>query len=172
MADSFVAEIRIFPFNFAPLGWALCQGQILQISQNTAVFSLLGTNYGGDGRSNFALPNLQDRVPIDQGSGPGLTPRNVGETGGESTVALVTANLPAHTHTVKCDVTGGNDYGPAGDYPAPDAGGDTEYSASHDGQLSSSSVVASGGNTAHNNLQPYLALNYCIALQGIFPARS
>jgi microcystin-dependent protein len=172
MSDQFVAEIRIFPFNFAPVGWATCSGQILPIAQNTALFSLLGVNFGGDGKNNFGLPNLGGKVPMHSGNGVGLTPRLVGETGGEATVTVIQGELPSHSHTIRCDTSGGNDYGPGGDYPSPDAGGDTEYATSSNALMSAASVAATGGSQPHNNLQPYLVLTPCIAMTGIFPPRS
>jgi microcystin-dependent protein len=172
MADQFVAEIRIFGFNFPPVGWATCQGQILSISQNTALFSLVGTFYGGNGQSNFGLPNLQGIVPIHQGQGPGLTQRVVGQTGGAETVALTTAQMAAHTHTAACDTAVGDDYGPVNDVWAPDAAGGNEYAAAGPGQMNAGSLNPAGGGAAHNNLQPFLPMNYCIAMTGIFPPRS
>ena len=172
MANPFVAEIRIFGFNFPPLGWAACQGQILAIAQNTALFSLLGIQYGGNGTSNFALPNLQGIVPIGQGNGPGLSPRGIGQTGGVETVTLTTAQMAAHSHTAACDTAAGDDYGPGTDVWAPDAAGGNEYTAASSGQMNAASLSQVGGGAAHNNLQPYLSMNYCIALQGVFPPRS
>lgn len=172
MADPFVAEIRIFPFNFAPKGWAFCQGQILPLSQNTALFSLLGTMYGGDGKSNFALPNLQNSIALHAGQGPGLSPYTQGETGGTETVALLTSEIPSHIHQAKCSTTDGNDYGPAGDFWAPDVTGNPQYGATGDVTMAPDAVGAAGSSQPHNNMQPYLALNYCIALQGVFPPRS
>ena len=169
MADQFVAEIRIFGFTFPPVGWAACQGQILAISQNTAVFSLVGTFYGGNGTSNFALPNLQGMVPINQGNGPGLTPRVVGESGGAATVTLTA--VPPHTHAAACSTINGNDYGPTNDVWAPDAAGGSEYAGAGPGQMNAASLSPTGGGLPHNNLQPYVAMNYCIALSGIFPPR-
>jgi microcystin-dependent protein len=171
MSEPFVAEIRIFGFNFAPVGWAQCNGQLLPISQATAVFSLLGTYYGGDGRSTFGLPNLQGSAPMHWGNGPGLTPRSIGETGGESTVALTSTQMPQHTHTVNCNTADGDDYGPPGNVWAPDAAGNNLYAASSNGQMAAAAIAAQGGGQAHNNLQPYQVLNFCIALQGVFPSR-
>lgn len=172
MANPFVAEIRIFPFNFPPRGWAFCNGQILPISQNTALFSLLGTTYGGDGRSNFALPNLQGGTPLGQGQGPGLSLRDLGETGGEPGVSLLVSEIPAHTHTAKCNSGMGDQYGPAENYWATDAGGNNEYASSANDQMASVAVGIAGGSGPHNNLQPFLVLNFCIALQGVFPPRT
>jgi len=177
--DPFVAEIRILPFNFAPKGWAFCDGQILPISQNTALFSLLGTTYGGDGKSNFALPNLQGRAALHIGgsTGPGLSPRSLGETGGSDTVTLTQAQMPSHAHSpVKCNTDRGDQNAPTGNLWSPGGAvkGLAMYASSagtartmHPGAL-----TAAGGGLPHNNLPPYLALNFCIALQGVFPPRS
>jgi microcystin-dependent protein len=172
MADQFVAEIRIFPFNFAPVGWAMCDGQILPISQNTALFSLLGTTYGGDGKYNFALPNFQGNSPIHSGQGVGLSLRDLGETGGEDTVTLLISEMPAHTHTPNCNSGTGDQYGPPGNFWATDAGGNDEYNATKTSAMALGTAGPSGGNQHHSNLQPYLVLNFCIALQGIFPSRA
>lgn len=173
MSEPFVAQIQIFGFNFAPQGWALCQGQLLPISQNTALFSLIGTQFGGDGRSNFGLPNLQGSVPIGQGNGPGLTPRNIGETGGEAFVTILSSQLAGHTHPANCNNAVGTAYDPAGQVWSQDAGGNQEYGGGAvAGQMSPNAILQAGGGQPHNNLQPYLALNYCIAMQGVFPARS
>ncbi len=171
MSSPFVGQILTVPYNFAPHGWAFCDGQLQPISQNTALFSLLGTFYGGNGTTNFALPDLQGRVPIHPGQGPGLTNRVIGESGGEDTHALSANELPSHTHTVSplaSDDERTTDH-PGGAYPA--MGG--VYASTHNsnapmGAQSTSQV----GGTPHNNLQPYLVLNYVIALQGIFPTRS
>ena len=169
MADPFIAEIRILPTNFAPKGWAFCDGQILPISQNTALFSLLGTTYGGDGKSNFALPSLQGRAPMHPGQGPGLTLHDLGEAGGEETVTLTQAQMPNHTHPLMADSglpTTGNPTGAVLASPAALR----KYSAALD--LEPMAPVAStGGGQAHNNMQPYLTLSFCIALQGVFPPR-
>lgn len=173
MSEPFVAQIQIFGFNFAPQGWAFCQGQLVAISQNTALFSLIGTQFGGDGRSNFALPNLQGSVPIGQGAGPGVTPRNVGESGGEPFVTISSSQLAGHTHPANCNNNVGTAYDPAGQVWSQDAGGNQEYGGGAPaGQMSPNAILPAGGGQPHNNLQPYLTLNYCIALQGIFPARN
>lgn len=173
MSEPFVAQIQIFGFNFAPQGWALCAGQILPISQNTALFSLLGTTYGGDGKSNFALPNLQGMVPIQQGQGPGLSVRDLGETGGEEFVTLLSSQMPGHTHPANCNNAVGTSYDPAGQIWSQDAAGNNEYgSGPVAGQMSPNAVLQAGGGQPHNNLQPYLVLNYCIAMQGVYPPRS
>jgi microcystin-dependent protein len=173
MANPFLGEIRIVGFNFAPTGWALCNGQILPIAQNTALFSLLGTTYGGDGRSTFALPNLQGSAPLHFGQGNGLTPRDLGETGGEETVTLLPTQMPAHTHSLKgSDAVGSQ--GPAnGVWAKPSQRGTDAYNSSPgtSPQMSSSALSPTGNGQPHNNLMPYLTLNFCIALQGVFPAR-
>lgn len=172
MADQFLAEIRVFGCNFAPSGWAFCDGQLMSISQNTALFSLLGTTYGGDGRTTFALPDLQGASPIHPGQGSGLSPRFLGETGGEETVTLLISELPAHTHTPSCNSGTGDQYGPPGNVWATDAGGNNEYNSSGSSAMAPGAVGPAGGNQPHNNLQPYLVLNFCIALLGIFPSRA
>src|SRR6187401_1597646 len=176
MADQFVAEIRIFPFNFAPTGWAQCNGQLLPISQNTALFALLGTYYGGDGKSTFALPDLQDAAAMFWGQGNGLSLRDLGEMSGSQTVTLLTTEMPSHVHTVNAKLAGGqavptglvwgtssaakaaaNFYAPAA--PSPVA-------------MTPGTISITGGSQPHNNMPAYLTLNYCIALQGEFPQRS
>jgi microcystin-dependent protein len=172
MADPFVAEIRIFPFNFAPRGWAFCDGQLLPISQNTALFSLLGTNYGGNGESTFGLPNLQGRVPLAPGQGPGLSLRDLGETGGAESITLLTSEVPAHSHTPQSTAEVGLTNAPGDAYLARPLGrGSNLYSNSSAGSTSMQPTGAVGGNQPHNNMQPYLTLSFCIALQGIFPPR-
>jgi microcystin-dependent protein len=172
MAEPFVAEIRIFGFNFAPVGWAFCNGQILPISQNTALFSLLGTTYGGNGTSNFALPNLQGAAPLGLGQGPGLSQRDEGETGGEAALTLLVTEMPAHAHTPACNPGMGDRYSPAGSFWATDAGGNNEYAPTANDKMSTVALGITGAGQPHNNLQPYLVLNFCIALNGIFPPRS
>jgi microcystin-dependent protein len=172
MADPFVAEIRIFPFNFAPTGWAFCAGQLLPISQNTALFSLLGTTYGGDGKSTFALPNMQGNAPMHPGQGPGLSLHDLGETGGSDTVSLLESEIPSHSHTLRADILDIADT----NVVSPNASlalssGGTLYQSAPNGNLSANAIAPAGGDQPHNNLQPYLTLNFCIALQGIFPPR-
>ena len=173
MSDPFVAEIRIFPFNFAPKGWAFCNGQLLPISQNTALFSLLGTNYGGDGRSTFGLPNLQGRAVMHPGQGPGLSPRSLGETGGSDTVTLLQSQMPSHTHALVASNEIGEDRKAAGEAAARSTGGPLYGPVpATPVALAVESVSVLGGSQPHNNLMPYLTLNFCIALQGVFPPRS
>ena len=173
MADPFVAEIRIFPFNFPPKGWAFCDGQLLPISQNTALFSLLGTFYGGDGKSTFALPNFQGSVPVHQGQGQGLSQRFLGEQGGSETVTLLVSEIPFHTHTLQAFAT-------PGDLKEPQDG--AVLTRNQNGAIynpataplvtmAPQTLTPAGGSLPHNNMMPYLTLNFCIAMQGVFPAR-
>ena len=174
MADPFVAEIRIFPFNFAPKGWAFCDGQILPLSQNTALFSLLGTTYGGDGKSNFALPNMQGNAPMHPGQGPGLSLHDLGETGGSDTVSLLESEIPAHSHTQMASNQPGEDASPANEALARSVGASLYQSVTNQSivQLAAQALAPAGGDQPHNNLQPYLTLNCCIALQGVYPPRT
>jgi len=177
MSDQFVGEIRIGGWNFAPVGWAFCNGQLIAISQNTALFSLLGTNYGGNGTSTFALPNLQGCAALNTGAGAGLTPRSVGETGGEPTVTLLQTQMPVHTHSVQAKSTGGDLNNPAAANVVW-AGAHTGktpikmYNDTADGNTMNPGLFTSaGGSQPHNNLPPYLCLNFVIAQTGIFPSR-
>jgi microcystin-dependent protein len=172
MSEPFLGEIRIFGLSFEPRGWAACDGRLLPINQYQALFSILGTTFGGDGRTVFALPNLQGRIPLGAGTGPGLTPRDLGASGGTETVALALNQLPSHNHPAKCNSGNGNQYGPANHYWAQDAGGAKEYNASGTGPMSAGAIGPAGGGQPHGNLQPYTVVNYCIALTGIFPPRS
>jgi len=175
MADPFVAEIRIFPFNFAPRGWAFCNGQIMPISQNTALFSLLGTTYGGDGRSNFALPNLQGSSLIAPGQGPGLSLHDLGETGGTESVTLIQSEIPSHTHQIQAVDSLGTVNSPEGAlWARPRYGRATEkaFSTVAGPVQDAAAISPTGGDLPHNNMPPYLVLNFCIALQGIFPPRT
>lgn len=166
--DPFVGEIRVVGFNFAPRGWALCNGQLLPISQNTALYSLLGTIYGGDGRSNFALPNLQGRAVMHPGNGPGLTPRYLGENGGTTSETLSQAQMPAHNHALNA-ASGSATTGTPSGANSLAAGTVNTYGAANNVVPMGEAV---GGGQAHNNMQPYEVLNFVIALQGIFPPRS
>jgi microcystin-dependent protein len=170
--DPFVAEIRIFPFNFAPKGWAFCDGQLMPISQNTALFSLLGTTYGGDGKSTFALPDLQGSAPMQPGQGPGLSLHDLGEAGGSDTVALLESEMPIHNHSVLASNQPGEDPSPSGEALARSVGASLYQTGAANVTLSPNSLAPVGGNQPHNNLQPYLTLNFCIALQGVFPPRT
>ena len=172
MSEPYIGQINIFGFNFAPRGWALCQGQLLSIAQNTALFSILGVNYGGDGRVTFGLPDLRGRAPVHVGSGqgPGLSPYQVGELGGTPTVTLQPSEMPQHPHVANCTDEVGNDYGPSGVWSA-DAGGAPQYAATRAGTLAPLATTLVGGSQPHNNMGPYLTVNYSIALQGIFPRR-
>lgn len=174
MADPFVAEIRIFPFNFAPKGWAWCDGQILPLSQNTALFSLLGSTYGGDGKSNFALPDLQGRAPMHPGQGPGLSLHDLGETGGSDTVSLLESEIPSHSHTLMSDPNVAETPSATGNSLAR-ASSVNVYQTDTTSNLvnmSDSTVAPVGGDQPHNNLQPYLTFYFCIALQGVYPPRT
>ena len=177
MSNPFLAEIRMFTGNFAPTGWALCDGQLMSISQNTALFSLLGTTYGGNGTSNFALPNLQGCTPIGAGQGPGLSLRDLGETGGEQTVTLLQSEMPMHTHAAMAATSGGQDL------PTNNTWGESKlgktplnvYAASNANSnvpMSQFALSMAGGSQPHNNLPPFLGLTFIIALQGVYPARS
>jgi microcystin-dependent protein len=172
MADPFVAEIRIFPFNFAPKGWAWCDGQLLPLSQNTALFSLLGTTYGGNGKSNFALPDLQGRAPMHPGQGPGLSLHDLGETGGSETVTLLESEIPAHSHNLVASEGDALERIPAGQLLAGGVSISAYQTPGPLTQLSPNSVSPAGGDQPHNNMQPYLTFYFCIALQGVFPPRT
>jgi microcystin-dependent protein len=173
MADPFVAEIRMFPFNFAPRGWAFCNGQLMPLSQNTALFSLLGTNYGGNGMNTFGLPNLIERSALHPGDGPGLSPRVVGEEGGVAEVTLSLDQMPQHRHALQHANTGATLAKPGPSASFGTAGVAQVYaSASATLTPMVAQVLApQGGSLPHNNRQPFLALNFCIAFQGVFPQR-
>ncbi|MEM7353251.1 MAG: tail fiber protein [Acidobacteriota bacterium] len=177
MSEPFTAEIRIFAGNFAPRGWAFCDGQLLPIAENTALFSLIGTTYGGDGRSTTALPNLQGRAPMHPGRGPGLTSRRLGEKVGAETVTLSEAQIPSHSHTARGATQGGNITGPPTNTSsmARSAGGLDAYHSNTSANLvdmASATLSTTGGGQAHTNLQPFLTMNFIIALVGLYPSRS
>jgi microcystin-dependent protein len=182
MASPFVSEITIFAFNFAPTGWALCQGQLLPISQNTALFSLLGTTYGGNGQTTFALPNMQDNAANSFGQGPGLSLYSQGEVSGAPNVTLLVTELPVHSHLFNATTNAGTTATASQNQPGLAAGG-TKINANNANiystnpnlattALSPLAIGVTGGGLPHNNMQPYLTLNYCIAMQGVFPPRS
>jgi microcystin-dependent protein len=170
--DPFVAEIRIMPFNFPPTGWAFCQGQLLPLSQNTALFSLLGTTYGGNGKSNFALPDLQGRAPMHPGQGPGLSLHDLGETGGSDTVTLLESEIPFHNHTMMAIADVGDTNQPTGNGFALSSGASVYGTAGGNANFSDRMLTPTGGDQPHNNMQPYLTLNFVIALQGVYPPRT
>lgn len=167
MSQPFLAQIQMFSFGFPPRGWAQCNGQLLQIAQNQALFSLLGTTYGGNGVTTFGLPNLQGRTPLHFGQGPGLSNRVLGQTGGIENVTLLTTQIPAHTHTVSA-----NTAAPTLGTPAGNLWAQGNYSASGGSAMAAGDVGNAGGNQPHPNLSPYLVVNFCIALSGIFPSRN
>jgi len=179
MADAYIGEIRIFAGNFAPRGWALCNGQLLSIAQNTALFSILGVQYGGDGKTNFALPNMMGRAPMHQGAGTGLTPRTVGQQVGSQTVTLDTTQIPAHTHVPQAVDDPGDSTAPANAFFAespligrpPNQTQQPLYSTSSNVQMSPVALNVTGGSQPHNNMQPFVAMNFIICLEGEFPSR-
>lgn len=172
--DPFVAEIRIFPFNFAPRGWAWCDGQLLPLSQNTALFSLLGTTYGGNGKSNFALPDLQGRAPMHPGQGPGLSLHDLGETGGSETVSLLESEIPSHSHAFRAynDIADLQIPGPTRSLARSQNANAYQPSTAGLVMMSPNSLAPAGGDQPHNNMQPYLTFYFCIAMQGVFPPRT
>lgn len=172
MSDPFIAEIRIFAGNFAPRGWAFCDGRLLQISQNTALFSLIGTTYGGDGRTTTALPNLEGRAPMHPGRGPGLTSRRLGERTGAETATLSEAQIPFHSHTLKVSGEFGDSNLPGNNVFANSSIPPASVFSRNTPNKKGGELSNSGGNQPHDNMQPYLAINYIIALQGIYPSRS
>jgi microcystin-dependent protein len=171
MSEPFIAEIRILPFNFAPRGWADCNGQLLSIAQNTALFSLLGTTYGGNGQTIFGLPDLRDRVPLGMGQGPGLSQYDQGQISGTSTVSLLQSQMPGHNHGFGSFSDSGESSDPANAVPAR-AAGETVYVNAVPNTPLTTTISLAGGSQPHNNMMPYLALRFCIALQGVFPARN
>ncbi len=173
MSEPFIAEIRIFAGNFAPRGWAFCNGQLLPISQNTALFSLIGTTYGGDGRTTTALPNLQGRAPMHPGRGPGLTTRVLGQRGGTTAETLTAAQMPSHNHLLTASTAPASSNSPtANSSLARSSGGFAFNNSAPDQTFNSESIDNQGGSQSHNNMQPYIAINYIIALIGLYPSRS
>lgn len=179
MSEPFIGEIRMFGFNFNPRGYAFCNGGLIAIAQNTALFSILGTTYGGNGSTTFGLPNLQGRAAVGAGQGPGLTQRQLGETGGQATVALLSTQIPQHTHGLNAATL--SPQNPAQNVASPTTQAQLGLSAPNNiyidpvtpnTSLIPSSISTVGSSTPHQNLQPYLAINFCIAVQGIFPARN
>lgn len=172
VAEPLLGSIMLFAGNFAPRGWAFCDGQLLPISQNSALFSILGTTYGGDGRTTFALPDLRSRVPVGPRQGPGLSNRQLGSRFGAETTTLTVNNLPSHTHGLKSSNAPGNSNSPEGNVPAVNRDGILHYGSDANTDMSTAGITNTGGDQPVNNMQPGLAINYCIALQGVFPSRS
>ena len=179
MSEPFIAEIRIFGFNFAPRGWAFCDGQLLPIANNTALFSLIGTTYGGDGRTTTALPNLQGRAPMHPGRGPGLTSRRLGQKVGVETVTLTEAQIPSHSHEFVVSMEAPDAINPSNQYPARHEDESVRSKVYRevptlplDATFNSAAISTSGGGQAHTNIQPYTTLSFCIALVGLYPSRS
>lgn len=173
MADPYVGEIRIFAGNYAPVDWALCDGSLIRIQQNSALFSVIGTTYGGDGKTTFALPNFMGAAPIHQGSGAGLTPRTLGESGGSQTVTLLSTELPNHTHGVNAQLTPTDGAGPEGAIWASSAAsrGQAIYSATPNVAMNPLALNITGSSQPHNNMQPFVAMTFIIALQGVYPPK-
>lgn len=171
MAEPFIGEIKMFSGNFAPRGWAFCDGQLLAINSNTALYSILGTIYGGDGRTTFALPDLRGRMAIHAGSGPGLSLRRLGEKSGQETVTLNILEIPFHNHSQTVSTDSGDTAVPTGNLLANTGGRDPDYKTPAGANTAQNSTGNVGGNQSHNNMPPYQVVNYIIALQGIFPSR-
>jgi len=174
MSDQFVAEIRIFPFNFPPTGWAFCDGQLMPISQNTALFSLLGTTYGGDGKSTFALPDMQGNAPMQPGQGQGLSLRDLGEMSGVESITLLQSEMPVHSHVIRANSNEADNAAPTPALVLARSKNGFAYQSTTNANLvamAPQALALAGGGLPHNNMQPYLTLNFCIALQGIFPQR-
>ena len=171
-AEPFIGEIMLFAGFFAPRGWADCNGQLLSIAQNIALFSLIGTTYGGNGQTTFALPDLRGRVPIHFGQGPGLSSYDMGQQGGTEMVTLSVNEMPAHTHVARADLGNGTLSSPNGAFPARDPAGSPTYGAAQAGALAAAAIAHAGGSQPHNNMPPHLAIRYCICLEGIFPSQN
>lgn len=174
MASAFIGQISLFAGNFPPRNWAFCDGQLLPIAQNTALFSILGTTYGGNGQTNFALPDLRGRVPMHPGSGPGLSTHTLGEVSGAENITLISSQMPAHSHLVNGVASGGNQSSPAGNLPAIESTGTSlDYSnAATNATMNAGMIGTAGGNQPHSNLQPYTCVNFIICLSGIYPSRN
>ncbi|MCP3136615.1 phage tail protein [Pyxidicoccus xibeiensis] len=174
MSEPFIGQIMMFAGNFPPRGWQFCQGQILSIAQNTALFSILGTTYGGNGQTTFALPDLRGRYPMQPGQGPGLSPRTLGEQGGSETVTLISTQMPAHNHTLNVSSQNGDTETPVGTVLAADSSATiTNYRAAPiDGTMNPASIGVAGGSQPHNNMSPYTCINFIIAMEGIYPSRN
>ena len=170
--EPYLGEIMLFAGAYAPRGYAFCSGQLLPINQNQALFAILGTQYGGNGQTTFALPDLRGRVAIHQGQGPGLSDYTVGERAGSESYTLIPGEMPAHTHVARASSANGLFPGPAGQFPARNVGQIPNYAASADSAMTPGAISITGGGQPHTNMQPYLALNYIIALQGVFPSRN
>ncbi|OJT24560.1 phage tail protein [Archangium sp. Cb G35] len=174
MSEPFIGEIRMFAGNFPPRGWQFCQGQILSIAQNQALFAILGTTYGGNGQTTFALPDLRGRYPMQPGQGPGLSPRTLGEQGGSETVTLIANQMPAHTHSLNANLNEGNNESPEGSVLSayPPGTTPTTYNTTINTTMNPAAIGVAGGSQPHNNMSPFLCLNFIIALEGIFPSRN
>jgi len=172
MSEPFIGQIQLFGFNFPPRGWAFCDGQLLSISQNTALFSLLGTTFGGDGRTTFGLPEMRGRVPVHVGNGPGLSPITWGQRGGQENTTLGVNNLPAHNHQVRCNTGDGNSDEPQDNFLSKAGGGETIYADSQNGAMNSGATANVGGGQSFTNMPPFIGIYYSIAMQGIFPSRN
>jgi microcystin-dependent protein len=172
MSEPFVGEIRMFAGTFAPRGWALCDGQLLAVSQNDALFSLFGTIYGGDGRTTFGLPDLRGRIPIHEGSGPGLTPRNIGARAGQENVTLTTNQLPSHSHPLQASTDIADQAAPTGNVTAQPGTADLYFAAAPVGAMASSAITNTGGSQPHTNVMPFLCIHFIVALVGIYPSRN
>ena len=171
-AQPFIGQIMVFAGNFAPQGWAQCNGQLMPISQYDALFSLIGTTYGGDGQTTFALPDLRSRVPIHQGQGPGLSGYVIGQNGGAEAVTLLTTQLPVHTHPAMGNSDAGTNTDPTGGVWASGSTSTYIAGASANTNMNPTSISGSGGGQPHDNMLPFLTLNFCIALEGIYPSQS
>jgi len=174
VSEPFIGQIMMFAGNFAPRGWAFCEGQLLSVAQNTALYSILGTTYGGNGQTTFALPDLRGRLPMQPGQGPGLSPRTLGEQGGSESVTLISSQMPAHNHTLNVSSQQGDTETPVGTVLAADNTATiTNYRAAPiDGTMNPSAIGVAGGTQPHNNMSPFLCINFIIALEGIYPSRS